>query len=511
MRPLFYSCVGPDVRVSNTLSSLRDGYDDSTELDDSFIADFLTFEFSLTPEATAYRNIRRLPPAHFMTVRPDQSPRIQRYWDLPAPAIDMKLNPGETLHRFRCLLKSAVLDRLPDGPVSLWLSGGMDSTAIAAVAAGHVSANPGGIRLASFTAGLREAARDPEPPLAALVARHLGVPHRLFDIEPHGPFERWDEHMPFMPEPWHEPYWGRKVIGLHEVATESRVTIGGEGGDELLSPELTLELIGPIPARRLALDVIRHLARYHRLPPMGVRKTVQRWRGERPNYGEFSEVPPWLNRDFAAEWRVAERIAHLFRTADDPTPHPSRPMGMNRLGWSTEMTRGCSDPGTIGLPLELRKPFLDVRLVEFMYSIPPLYWCSRKAILREALADRLPEQILRRPKTSVPGNLLWDHIQKFGMPWHDEFQPAWRLQRYVDLPAWHKVCERARRASTAPPTLLRDLLPVSLNYWLRSIAGRPDPCCIGRGVSHDEKRHASEHVGPIGQAGVHEARASALR
>jgi len=105
-----------------------------------------------------------------------------------------------------------------------------------------------------------------------------------------------------------------------------------------------------------------------------------------------------------------------------------------------------------------------------MYSIPPLYWCSRKAILREALAGQLPDQILHRPKTSVPGNPLWDYIKRCGMPWCDHFQASTQLERYVDVGAWRVLCAQVRVASSPPSTLLRDMLPVSLNYWLRSLA-----------------------------------------
>jgi len=70
----------------------------------------------------------------------------------------------------------------------------------------------------------------------------------------------------------------------------------------------------------------------------------------------------------------------------------------------------------------------------------------------------------------VPGNPLWDYIKRFGMPWCDHFQPSPQLERYVDAGAWRALCAKVRMASSPPSTLLRDMLPVSLNYWLRSLA-----------------------------------------
>ncbi|MGH9383053.1 MAG: asparagine synthetase B family protein [Vicinamibacterales bacterium] len=462
-RPLFYVRRGEAIHVSNTLCALRDILG-CCELDDLFIADFLCFEFSLVPDATAYRDIRRLPPAHFIQVRSGQAITVAPYWNLPTPALNLSLSPADTLRQFRSHLETAVLERLPQGPVSLSLSGGMDSTSIAAIAA-----RAGASGLKAFTRGSKWLVQDPEPPLAAFVARTLKLPHQLEDSDHQLPFENWGERMPFMPEPLNEPYWGGKQVAGQAWAAHSRVEISGAGGDELLYREFACDLIGRVPVRRLTYDLTRHLVRYRRHPPIGLRRMVRRWRGQFPDYGEFARPPEWMNPDLVRGLKLQERMHDFFAKVDVPTDHPTRPMGCRTLNAATSITRGANDPGTTGLPSESRTPFLDLRLVEFMYSIPALYWCSRKAILREAMSGDLPVEILRRRKTGVSATALVDHVRETGSPWWKDFRPAAELGRYTDLASVDRLRRTEKTSASAPATMRRNLLPVVLNYWLHSL------------------------------------------
>jgi asparagine synthase (glutamine-hydrolysing) len=464
LRPLFYCHSGHVMQVSNTLSALRDVFGHREELNDSFIADFLCFEFSVSPEATAFRSIRRLPPAHLLTMQAGQAAVLRRYWDSPTPALDLKRNAADTLQEFRHLLERAVLDRLPDGPVSLALSGGVDSTSIAATAA-----HAGVTRLKTFTRGSTRPLDDPEPPLAAMVACTLKLPHQFRDSDDDAPFDDWGLRMPFMPEPVNDPYWAGKHTGRQLLSSHSRVVLSGEGGDELLHPEFACDLLGRVPVGRLLWEGARYVGRYRRRPPIGLRQAVERWRGRVPDLGSFARPPQWISPDLVREWKLGDRMREFFRVAMAPERHPTRPRGARRLNEAVRVMLGGDDPGMMGLPLEWRKPFLDLRLVEFMYSIPPLYWCSRKTILREAMIGHLPDTILRRRKTGVsPGEFepLWQDARA---PWWVTFTPAPQLGRYVDLDRIVELRNGANAGARTPETMRRDLLPLCLNYWLKSV------------------------------------------
>lgn len=457
-RPLFYSTDAAGLWVSNTLTALRDVLG-QTELNDLFIADFLTLEISLVPDATAYRHIHRLPPAHTLTVTRGGKPKAAKYWTLPTRGPNLALSAADTRARFLELLDQAVRDRLPRGATSIWLSGGMDSTSIAALASatGHAD-------LLCATIGSTNASVDPEPPIARRVADTLHLAHRFHSNDDQVLFDGWHSRVPHMPEPWHDPHWGGTLRAYCDLAHRGRVVVSGEAGDEVLCPEFGLELVNRVPVPRLVSDVVRHVRRYQRLPPMGVRKTIRRWRGvaDPP-----PRLPTWLNTDLTREWNVEERMADNYRAAGDPFPTGVRPMGATRMNRAIRVTRDSNDAGTIGLPLETRKPFLDLRLVEFLFSLPPLYWFSRKAILREAMAGRLPMEVLQRPKTGIPPSVFAKDLDRRHAALWDRFTPSPSLGRYVDL---SKLEELRRRAPAVPPEdAWRNLLPLSLNYWLRSL------------------------------------------
>jgi asparagine synthase (glutamine-hydrolysing) len=464
-RPLFYSSSGHVIQVSNTLSALRDVFGHRGDLNDSYIADFLCFEFSLSPEATAFRKIHRLPPGHMLTMRTGHGPVLRRYWDPPTPAVNLASNPADTVAEFRHHLERAILDRVPDGPVSLALSGGMDSTSIAAIAA-----RAGVKRLKTFTRGSVRRVEDPEPELAALVAKSLNLQHQLRDSDQDVPFDDWARRMPFMPEPVNDPYWSGKHTGRQALSSHSRVVLSGEGGDELLCPEFACDLLSGVPLHRVVHDIVRYVRHYRRRPPLGLRRALDRWRGHVPDYGSSGRPPLWLNAELVREWRLDERMRDFFREAMTPARHATRPNGARHLTEAIRLTHGADDPGTMGLPLEWRKPFLDRRLVEFMYSIPPLYWCCRKTILREAMTNCLPEEIVRRRKTGVRANEFEELWQDTRAPWLENSSPAEQLGRYVELASFAELRNRAKGDARTPEAMRRDLLPVCLNYWLKSLS-----------------------------------------
>jgi asparagine synthase (glutamine-hydrolysing) len=121
------------------------------------------------------------------------------------------------------------------------------------------------------------------------------------------------------------------------------------------------------------------------------------------------------------------------------------------------------DAGITLQPIEYRHPLMDVRLVEYCLSIPPYPWCIKKHILRTAMASRLPEPVLRRPKTPI--GPWWE-----AMVWRDQdrwaggFAASPGLERFVDPAKLQLNCAQAE-----PRIVWRDLRAMSLNYWLRSV------------------------------------------
>ncbi|MHC4094041.1 MAG: asparagine synthase-related protein, partial [Planctomycetota bacterium] len=114
------------------------------------------------------------------------------------------------------------------------------------------------------------------------------------------------------------------------------------------------------------------------------------------------------------------------------------------------------------IPVEARHPLLDLRVVEYLLSLPASPWCVDKKLLRMAMRDRLPEPVRLRPKTSLAGDPVIELLQRVDARWVDAFEATPALGRYVDRPVIPPVaCTRDA------DEIWTGLRPLCLNFWLQ--------------------------------------------
>lgn len=118
------------------------------------------------------------------------------------------------------------------------------------------------------------------------------------------------------------------------------------------------------------------------------------------------------------------------------------------------------DPGSTRLPLEVRHPFIDVRLVDYLLAIPAVPWCRNKHILRCAMKNKLPAAVVNRPKTPLAGDPALQLTRRTGVRWLDNFEVTPQLTRFVNL------SHRRSQAEETPSALWADLRVFALNHWL---------------------------------------------
>ena len=123
------------------------------------------------------------------------------------------------------------------------------------------------------------------------------------------------------------------------------------------------------------------------------------------------------------------------------------------------------DAGALGLPVEFRHPLLDVRVVNFALTLPPIPWCVDKTLLREAGRGLLPEVIRCRPKAPLASNPELELLRKPEAKWLDRLEPAPELVAYVNSAAIPPVA-----GDNDVFRLWVNLRPRSLNYWLTNWA-----------------------------------------
>jgi len=402
LRPFFFARFPGGVAFGSCLGAVTaiDGFD--ARLDDSAVSDFLLFGRHTDGHATIYRGARRLPAAHFL-VCDAQGLLVRRYWDVPE---EPRLNPrrGEDLvDEFRDLLDRAVADRLRGDRVAIHMSGGLDSTSVAATAQA-VSRRAGNtLDLHAFAVVYERLFHDVERSWVLGAARLMELPLQLEAIDDQLEFQAWLDGRYLPEEPGAEPMAGISLELARRTAAHSRVVLTGYGGDPILYPEADYALGELASPRRWAF--LREVAAFMLAgggpPPLYLKSKLAsalRLSGDKP-----PQPPPWIDSQLSSDLHLAERWR--AETRPPHLPHPLRQVAAGitfSSGWQHIMSSlDFVHPGTPAL--EYRHPFLDRRLVEFMLRVPPLPWCIQKHILRLAMRGRLPEPIRTRPKMSLSG------------------------------------------------------------------------------------------------------------
>ncbi len=144
IKPFYYAEPGGAFIFSNTLNCLRQHVEVSSQLNEKAIGDFLLFGWNYNENSTSFRDIQRLPPAHWLLVS-REGLRAKRYWYPPTQDRIRYTRSEDYVDNFMELLKAAVVDRLPTDRVGILLGGGLDSGAVAAVASAF-SKSQGGVR-----------------------------------------------------------------------------------------------------------------------------------------------------------------------------------------------------------------------------------------------------------------------------------------------------------------------------------------------------------------------------
>ena len=461
IKPFYYADTADGFVFSNTLSCLRLHPAIDSSLDELAIGDFLLFGRNLDDAGTSFAEIRRLPPAHVLT-RTTQL-RAQRYWTLPTDGCLRYARGEEYVDHFREVFEAAVADRLPRSRTAISMSGGLDSTSIAATARRLSLEDGGTFELHAHTIVYDSLIADEEGSFARLAASALDLEASVFAADEYEPFEGWTDLS--TPEPTDDPFFYVRTRQLTDVASTARVLLCGEGGDEVLWSSYVVDLMGRMPLPELVRDVARAVATGSRRPGLGIRRWLKRRFGGAARPPEF---PRWIHPAFAKEHDLLSRW-NAWHMLEPPCQHPIRPEAHGRLtiapwAWYFE----AFDPGVSRVPVELRYPFLDLRVVEYLLALPPIPWCVDKHLLRVAMRGMLPDVIRNRPKAPMGGDPLTAHLQKTGSERIDGFEPGAELAGFVQRSAIPPIS--AARDADYTALLVR---PYCLDQWLRRTNVRP--------------------------------------
>ena len=459
IKPFYYASVGSVVILSNTLDCIRRHPAVSGRLNDLAIADFLLFDMIQDPAATSFADIQRLPPAHTLVCGRDGI-SLRRYWVLPVSAPIHHKRPMECVEQFRELLDHAVADRLRTNSVGVLMSGGLDSPTVAASAQRTLARNGSTVGLRAYTGVFESLIPDEERFYAGLVAETLKIPIEFqMDEKELWMYRNQEENC--WPEPVHFPGSDGGLAQMRQIADRHRVALTGLGADPALSCLLSVHFLHLFKKRQLGralVGAMQYLAAEGRFSRLYLRTRWQRWfssRSQAPHY------PGWLNRDLEKHLNLRERWNALPRAS---APMAAvRPMAYEAMVdpvWPTSF-EGC-DSGVTRVPVEVCHPFFDLRLVDFLLSLPVLPWCSDKELLREAARGILPDAVRLRRKSPLRADPLIALLQQPESAWVDCFEDVPELGQFVERRLIPKVF-----GEKDVWTAWIHLRPLSLNNWLR--------------------------------------------
>lgn len=424
-KPLYWGRGGGALLFGSELKALRACRSWTPETDRDALAAYLRCRYVPAPQSI-YRGIEKLRPGHAVEIDSAGSVRHRCYWDALAVVNEGAVDVADedAVERLDELLRDAVARRMiADVPLGGFLSGGIDSSLMAALMQAQ-SAAP----VRTFSIGFREAGFD-EAPYARAVAEHLGTDHTELYVEPGQALAL----IPHLPEIFDEPFADASQIPTSLLAALTRahvtVAVSGDGGDELFAgyrrygeAEAAWRRLAraPAPLRRIAgfgLGGLNALLD-HTAPGRAVVRSGLLPTTERMEYWAAALAARDGDAFYAqrgTQWRRPEALLRAGRERSfDQTNAPAdradlltRMQLADLLGYLPDDIMTKVDRATMAVALEARAPLLDHRVVELALRLPRRLKVrdgATKWILRRVLARYVPDRLVDRPKAgfSVP-------------------------------------------------------------------------------------------------------------
>lgn len=368
----------------------------SPEVDDDALHEYLAHRVIPAP-GTLIRGVRKVPPAHYLTMRADGSCVIKGYWKLPDASTELSISEGSAVDLVEAALTDSISEALiADVPVGVYLSGGLDSSLITAIASeGHSG-------LETFGASFGDHPQD-ESHWAKKVSRCFGTRHHQVDITSDDFMRRWRELSWYRDGPLSEPA-DVAVNCLARLAREHvKVVLSGEGSDELFGgyPKYRLATAtrwsGGRPAGALLGMAEKRLPAGKPRLRIAARTLSERSYEERMR-GWFAPFTSGERRRLLGSEPVSSGLRPYSSGTGDSL---RRMLYADMFTWLGDNLLERGDRMSMAASLETRPPFMDYRLVELAFSLPSKYKVRRgtgKWVLKEVARRYLQADIIDRPK-----------------------------------------------------------------------------------------------------------------
>jgi asparagine synthase (glutamine-hydrolysing) len=474
-KPLYYAEVDGGLIFGSELKALLQHPRCPRDLDLDSLARYLAFEYVPEP-GSIVSGVRKVPAAHVLTWRSGGTVESRRYWELEFGP-DLNLTDDEFAEELRSRFRAAVQRRLlSDVPLGAFLSGGIDSSSVVAAMCELMPAS----QVKTFSIGFEDRSFD-ESDHARAVAAYFSTDHHEEVFSPATLLAQLPDVAGWLDEPFADP----SVLPTYMLSRFARrhvtVALGGDGGDELLAGYPTFVADRAASLYRVPASVHARVERLAARLPVSTRNFSTDFKIKRFLRGMAYEPEvrhaAWLGAFTPPELRAVLRstppdVYEELRGLAARLPGRNRVERMISFYAATYLRDDMLvkvDRASMACSLEVRAPFLDVELAEFLAQVPStlkLRGLRTKHLLKVAMTDALPPGIANRSKKGfgIPvaewlggplrelvldelsqsrldeqgifrpaevGRLVDEHLQRT----HDHRKPIWTLLMFQ---LWHR-------------------------------------------------------------------------
>jgi asparagine synthase (glutamine-hydrolysing) len=424
-KPLYFGTCGGTLFFGSQPKAFFEHPDWSPEIDRKSVAAFMRFGYVPAPRSI-YADLESLRPAERIDIVDGRVASRELYWNIRKIAAAAQRNPlqlsdGDAKARLDVILGEAVRQRMvSDVPLGAFLSGGIDSSTIAAL-----MQRGSGQPVKTFSIGFEEAEYD-ESKHAAAIARHLGTDHHELIVRPADALAT----IPLIPDHYDEPFADASQVPTYLLCKLTRghvtVALSGDGGDELFAGYtrylIANEVISgtraiPRALKPTAIAVLNHIPN---VVWRGLEPLVPKRYGRTPLAGRARKLAGLMSigaeervfQGIVGQWPEPERLVREVVHEDDPIwtgalgealPDMTRRFQMlDMLTYLPDDILVKVDRASMAVALEARTPLLDHRVVEFTLGLPAHLLVRNgetKWLLRQVLYEHVPRALLDRPKT----------------------------------------------------------------------------------------------------------------
>jgi len=485
IKPMYYFWDGFNFLFASEIKSLIASKCFKPIVNRQAIWDYLSFRYVPSPH-TIWKNIKKLPPAHILEWSPGKDPKLTCYWETDVRSPDEEYSLDQKKKEFEDLFLDSVQKRLSatDVPVGVLLSGGLDSSAIAAAAVelGHKNFH-------TFSVGFSGKDVFSELPFARLSARHVGAKYHEVILNQKSFMEMLPEAIYASDEPLAD-MTSVPMLALSRLARQwVKVVLSGEGSDEILAGYdfdqsyekwkriQKIQSWPPFVFKAAVAPLSVFSSRVKAWSDRILNTPLSKWNASL----RIHMTRHWLQDEKRNLWanfegQSSDRIIDLmYQNASSQEPLDQL-MSVYQKSWLVEDLLMKADKMSMAASLELRVPFLDHRLVEWANRQPAYVKVggnkqgkyTTKNILRQFAEKRLPKEIIDRPKKGFPVPVYqWLNDEKF-LKWvNSQLVSSESRSRHIFSPYVIQECiERAKRGDHEASQKI--WLLIVLESWFRA-------------------------------------------